>query len=238
MFCWHRNPWIFQQGLPFGCSPGWMYVLHAGASELLEGGTLYLLQGGTGSSSLQYTGSSRPGFDTIRSGGVPPPTGLVSALRLGNECTPHFYTLAAHTHLHFWDAHLETHPPDLVVWKRKILRNILQYYCMHDKLIEEGLLQSACMCGVGLRALASESLWELGVYSILQQVCCDPADSTQILSSSATACNQVKTILIWEKSAFAWKYSPHFWLHSALYAVNSQTESCYVTVQLSDLNLF
>ena len=57
---------------------------------------------------------------------------------------------------------------------------------------------------------------------IILQVC-DPPDSTQILLSSAIACNRVKTILIWEKSAFAWKYSPNFWFHNALYAVNSQT---------------
>ena len=74
---------------------------------------------------------------------------------------------------------------------------------------------------------AQGSAWQacenLGVDIILQV--CDPPDSTQILFSSAIACNRVKTILIWEKSAFAWKYSPNFWFHNALYAVISQTVS-------------
>ena len=86
-------------------------------------------------------------------------------------------------------------------------------------LIEEGLLQTACMCGFSWRACEN-----LGVDIILQEVCTDRPDSTQILFSSPIACNRVKTILIWEKSAFAWKYSLHFWFHKALYTVSSQTD--------------
>ena len=74
---------------PLGCSVGWMYVLHAGASEPVE-----------------PAGREVRG-DTIRSGGIKPPlrpTGLVSAaaLLLGNECTSHFFTSPAHTHTYIF----------------------------------------------------------------------------------------------------------------------------------------
>ena len=177
---------------------------------------------------------------TIRSGLAASPLQLVLCLLSDLVTSAHrIFTPRLRTHTYIFEILILR--PTHLIWlfrKEKVLWNILQYYCMHNILIEEGLLQPACMCGIGLRALASESLWELGEDIILQQVCCDPPDSTRILFSSAIACNQVKTILIWEKSAFAWKYSPHFWLHSALYAVNSQAQSCYVTVQLLNLNLF
>ena len=73
---------------------------------------------------------------------------------------------------------------------------------------------------------------------ILQEVCSDRPDSTQILFSSPIACNRVKTILIWEKSDFAWKYSPNFFVSQSTFntpsIVKLTAESGYVTIQLSD----